>query len=190
MTGFLALLTLTEVTREANIAAMNVVKRGMPWSKLRSTVRAFICPQLRDRIDVHVTSYRHSHDEAEKVWITVDGNRIVTASWYQHQWHGWPRDHKGRLIWEGDNLSKHVGKDQDEVHLPQTLGSALRTYIDLPISAALKSPNPFIKAFSLVDRRVGKRTFESIVITENEYSVVKVFYLLRLSTMKREASPG
>jgi hypothetical protein len=31
-----------------------------------------------------VTSYHRSHDEAEKAWITVDGQRIQTASWYHH----------------------------------------------------------------------------------------------------------
>jgi hypothetical protein len=69
-------------------------KTGMPWSKLRANIRSFISPELRHRIDFHVTSYRRSHDEAEKAWITVNGKRVQTASWYQHQWHGWPNFRK------------------------------------------------------------------------------------------------
>jgi hypothetical protein len=57
----------------------------------------------------------------------------------------------GPIGMEGGNLSKDVDTDKDEVHLPKTLGSALRTFIDLPIAAAMKSPHRFIKAFSLVD---------------------------------------
>jgi hypothetical protein len=175
---------LTYVGQEARLATMSAVKGGMPWSKLRSTIRGFICSELRPRIDVHVTSYRHSHDEAEKAWITIDGNRVLTASWYQHQWHGWPRDHKGRLEREAANFSEGINTDKDEVHLPQDLGDALRAYVDLPIAAALKSANPFIKAFSVVDRRVGKRTLQAMQITEHEHPLVKLFYALRLSTIK------
>lgn len=69
---------------------MTKIKSAMPWSKLRAKIREFICPELRDRIDFHVTSYRHSHDEAEKAWITVDGERVQTASWYRQQWYGFP----------------------------------------------------------------------------------------------------
>src|SRR5436190_518578 len=100
----------------------------MQWSKLRSTVRALVCSELRQRIDFHVTSYRRSHDEAEKAWITIDGDRVLTASWYGHQWHGWPKDARGRL----DHRSTFPGgidKRKNEVHLPQELGDALRAYV-------------------------------------------------------------
>jgi hypothetical protein len=162
---------------------MNNVKGGMPWSKLRSTIRGLICPELRQRIDFHVTSYRHSHDEAEKAWITIDGKRILTSSWYQHQWYGWPKDAKGRLDREAQ-FPKHINKEKHEVHLPQEFGDALRAYVDLPIGAALKSANPFIRALSIVDRRTGKRKLQAMKITDDDHSLVKAFYALRLQTMK------
>jgi len=151
----------------------------MQLSKLRAKIRQLICPELRDRIDFHVTSYRHSHDEAEKVWITVDGKRVLTASWYQHQWHGWPRDSEGRLQLKVE-LPKQIDKTRDEVHLPQDVGDALRAYLDLPISAALQSDDPFIRALSIVDRRIGKRTLEAIQIRADDHSLIRTFYLLRL----------
>jgi hypothetical protein len=159
---------------------------GMPWSKLRSTIRGLICPELRSRIDFHVTSYRHSHDGAEKVWVTIDGNRVLTSSWYQHKWYGWPRDPKGRLDWKTE-FPKNVDKERDEVHLPQDVGEALRAYVDLPIGTALKSDNLFIRAMSIVDRRTGKRTLQAMQISDDDHSLIKAFYALRLSTIKPAA---
>jgi hypothetical protein len=164
----------------------NYVK-GMRWSKVRSTIKELICSELRRRIDFHVTSYRHSHDEAEKAWITIDGKRALTASWYKYEWHYWPRDSKGRLDWERARAAEfpaHMDTQKDEVHLPEELGGALRTYIDLPIGAALQSENPFIRALSIVDRRTGKRRLQALQITTDDHSLVKAFYALRMSTIK------
>jgi hypothetical protein len=52
----------------------------MQWSKLKTRAKSFIVPSLRKRVDFHVTSYRWSHDEAEKAWVTLDGKRVFTAS--------------------------------------------------------------------------------------------------------------
>lgn len=162
----------------------------MQWSKLRSAIRSLVCPELGRRIDFHVTSYRHSHDEAEKAWITIDGNRVLTASWYQHQWHRWPRDAKGRIRWDAD-FPPAVDYEPDEIHLPQDVGDALRCYLDLPIHEALKSNDPVIRALSLVDRRVGKRTLLEMQITDRDHSLVRAFYQLRLSAMQSSKSiPG
>jgi len=140
-----------------------------------------ICSELRQRIDFHVTSYRHSHDEAEKAWITIDGERVLTASWYQHQWLGWARDAKGRLDHRG-NVATEVDKLRDEVHLPQEVGRALRAYLDMPIEQALESSNPFIRALSIVDRRTGKRTLETMQLSESDHPLVREFYRLRTQT--------
>jgi len=148
------------------MARLKTIANGMPWSKLRSTLRAFICPELRSRIDFHVTSYCHSHDEAEKVWITIDGKRALTASWYRHQW--------------------RTNKRKDEDHLPQELGDALRAYLDLSISAAQQSTNPFIRALSIVDRRTGRRIFEAMRISEEDHSLIKAFHALRFGALKRD----
>ncbi|MGQ0762694.1 MAG: hypothetical protein ACT4OT_11880 [Acidobacteriota bacterium] len=39
-------------------------------------------PELRDRIDFHLTSYRESHDGADKVWVTIDGQRVFDCKHY------------------------------------------------------------------------------------------------------------
>jgi hypothetical protein len=51
------------------------------------------------------------------------------------------------------------------------------------VRAALRSPNPFLRSLAIIDRRIGRRTLESLKIGEHEHSLVKEFYRLRMSTL-------
>jgi hypothetical protein len=100
----------------------------MQWSKLKSRVKDFISPELKDRIDFHLTSYRKSHDEADKVWITIDGKRIFGCKHYAYEFG------ERQLNWsDGLNLveTKTV-LNQNEVHKPKEFGEAIRIYLDMP----------------------------------------------------------
>jgi len=136
----------------------------MRWSKLKARVKERICPELRQRVDFHATSYRHSHDEAEKVWVTIDGVRLATYSWYQKQFGPAERDDRGRLVRRNSFMPVALPKGDPawdktaKMHLPQDFGDAMRVYLDLKIQEALKSPDPIVRAFALIDRRCGKRS--------------------------------
>lgn len=148
----------------------------MQWSKLKSRVTERIRPDLAGRIDFHVTSYRKSHDGADKVWITIDRERIFSCSHYPYEW----AERQGYY----DGLSGSELKDDlrdREIHAPTDFGNAMRSYLDMPIEDALASPDPLIRAFSIVDRRLGKRVLENLEISESEHTLVKAFYELRCS---------
>jgi hypothetical protein len=53
--------------------------------------------------------------------------------------------------------------------------------LDKDNKAALVSDDPFIRAFAIIDRRTGKRALEKLTIGENEHSIVKTFYRLRIN---------
>ena len=130
---------------------------NMQWSKLKSRVKDFICPELRNRIDFHLTSYRGSHDGADKVWITVDGKRIFSGKHYQREW--------AEATAYESGLSRNEIKPAlatVEIHGPRDFGDAMRSYLDMPVTDALKSPDPIVQAFAIVDRRVGKRTLAKL----------------------------
>lgn len=147
----------------------------MLWSQLKSRVKDFIRPELKGRIDFHLTSYRKSHDGADKVWITIDGQRIFSCKHY-------PFDFGQREIVYFDGLNPKQAQallNKNEIHSPEEFGEAMRIYFDMAIEDALKSSNPFIRAFALVDRRTGRRTIEKIEISDSEHTLVKAFYALR-----------
>jgi len=146
----------------------------MQWSKLKSRIKDFICPELKGRIDFHLTSYRESHDGADKVWILVDGKKIFSFSHYPYEWAEAEFYHKGLNTGQVKDLLQ-----SNEIHSPKDFGDSMREYLDLPISEALESSNSIIKAFALIDRRTGKRTIGKIEISDSEHTLVKAFYELR-----------
>ena len=136
---------------------------AMQWSKLRIRAKSFIVLSLRRRVDFHVTSYRQSHDEAEKAWVTLDGKRIFTASWYRHQYAG-------------------TEPEELEQHRPQQFGDALRSYLDPPVADALTSKDPFIKAMAMIDRRVGRERLQKHKPKKGDHSLIRLFYDLRIQS--------
>ncbi len=146
----------------------------MQWSKLKTRINDLICPDLKSRIDFHVTSYRESHDGADKVWITIDRERVFSCQYYPYEWAERQAYHDGL---EGTQL-KEVLREK-EIHKPEDFGNAMRAYLDMPIENALTSADPLIRAFSIVDRRLGKRTLEKLEISDSEHTLVKAFYQLR-----------
>ena len=146
----------------------------MQWSKLKSRVKSLICPGLRGRIDFHLTSYRESHDGTAKVWITVDGQRVFSCKHYPYEW-AEAEAHNGGL--RGEQVKEFL-RDK-EIHRPKDFGDAMRVYLDMPVREALESADPLVKAFALVDRRLGKRTLEKLEISDSEHTLVRAFYELR-----------
>jgi hypothetical protein len=52
-------------------------------------------------------------------------------------------------------------------------------YISPSLRLALSSDDPLIKAFAIVDRRIGKRSFAKLDLSDCEHALVKAFYKLR-----------
>jgi hypothetical protein len=146
----------------------------MQWSKLKSRVKGLICPELRDRIDIHLTSYRESHDGADKVWTTVDGQRVFSCKHYHREW-AEAEAYYGSL--RGEQVTDFL--KSREIHGPGDFGNAMRSCLDMPVGEALKSSDPLVKAFALVDRRVGKRAIAKLEISAAEHTLVRAFYELR-----------
>jgi hypothetical protein len=152
-------------------------------------VRSFIVPELRDRIDFHVTSYRWSHDEAEKLWVTLDGEQIFVASWYHHQFAGAKRTPSGTLARDGRGrpvrdpaIPAWVTRAEElELHQPQEFGNAMSAYLDLSIDEALNSPDPFVAALAMIDRRAGRIRLAKAKERVQEHSLIRVLYELRMS---------
>lgn len=146
----------------------------MQWSKLKSRVKSLIVPALRDRIDFHLTSYRSSHDGADKVWIMIDGKRIFSCKHYQHEWATFAASRSGLRGNEVKSVLREV-----QIHSPGDFGDAMRAYLTMPVSVALGSEDPLIRAFAIVDRRLGKRSLARLDLSDCDHALVKAFFELR-----------
>ena len=146
----------------------------MQWSKLKSRVKDLICPELRDRIDFHLTSYRSSHDGADKVWITIDGKQIFNCKHYPYERAEFAAHLSGLHDDEAKSALRAV-----EIHSPGDFGDAMRSYLDMSVGDALQSPDPIVRAFAIVDRRVGKRALAKVDVSDCQHTLVNAFYQLR-----------
>ena len=149
----------------------------MQWSKLKSRVKSLVATELRDRIDFHLTSYRKSHDGADKVWILIDGERVFDCKYYVSE-----RETAYAFfnLLRGNQIKSALV--DAGVHSPQDFGRAMRAYLDMPVDEALKSSDPIVRAFAIVDRRVGKRTLAKLDLSDCDHALVKAFYDLRLAS--------
>ena len=160
----------------------------MKWSKLKSRVKDRVCPELRDRIDFHITRYRKATDNGIEAWITFDGNKIFGAGNYHRsvpgavEWHR--RKKEGMTVADAEMLRMEIIDmlDRRELHDNEQLVGSMRAYLDMAVSDALKSDNPFIKALAIIDRRVGSRTLKKVEIDDSEHSLVKAVYELRCAS--------
>src|SRR4051812_44441067 len=50
----------------------------MSWSKLQHAVLDRIAPSVRGRVAVHQARYRNTREEAGRVWITLDGQELIS----------------------------------------------------------------------------------------------------------------
>ena len=160
------------------------------WSKIRSEVRALIARDLQDRIDVHCTHYRHATDHYGEAWITIDGVKVDGGGYFR--WHRYAPT-KDMLVRQAPALFESYGEyrkansDDPDVLLMQHSGAfetyhvvgSLKTYLSTPFDECFGASNPIVRAFSLVDRRLGKRRFQSVELHPLEYPLVVHFYELR-----------
>jgi hypothetical protein len=124
----------------------------------------------------HLTSYRESHDGADKVWITIDGERVFSCKHYQ-------RERAENALYQRGLKRDEVSSvlRRTEIQGPRDFGDAMRAYLDMPVDEALKSSDPIVRAFAIVDRRVGKRTFANLDLSDSDHALVNAFYALRAS---------
>jgi hypothetical protein len=170
----------------------------MMWSKVRSQIRDLVVSELRGRIDVHCTRYRDAHDEEGEAWITVDKQKVDGGGYYHWHMARPPNDMMDRqapaLFSRHAEYLKAKSEDAD-VRRMQRIGvhdtfhvtGSLRTYLSTSIEDALNATNPIIRAFSMVDRRLGKRRFLDIEISEDDYPLVVRFHSLRLELFQKKA---
>lgn len=160
----------------------------MDWSKQRVLIRNFITPELKRRIDIHETRYHEAHDGYGEVWITLDGKKIFGGGYYHWYMNPLPEDVTLQQLYNGyheDFYKTNIEIEQIErvmklgLHETSHITINLRNYLNTPFNEIVKSNNPIYKAFGIIDRRLGRRSFQRIILSENEHPLVKLFYGLR-----------
>jgi len=160
----------------------------MQWSKLRSRMREFLAPDVRKRVDFHLTTYRKLSELASEFWVTIDGERIFSASTTRNDIATYVLTRTTGLLNYGDGPEPRmveVALSRREVHAPVDVTSSIRTYFDLDPRIALAWSDPILKALAMLDRRIGRRTLRAAKLADDERSLVRTLYALRMECFDR-----
>ena len=131
------------------------------WSKTKKQLKNLLCDSLKDRVDFFCSNYR-LHDGIGRTYITVDGKEVFNMCTLKRDFYNNPK--------EG-------------FYSQVEFIDAAYAYINSPIEKLINSSDTLIKILLILDRRIGKRTLESMKETiSNEEEIVQYFYNLRCSS--------
>ncbi len=176
---------------------------GNSWSALRRELeKDFLCDALKGRVQYFVTHYHKAPDNYGRVAIRVDGKEVIMGNPYDYYVKGYsnkeysikseleiPRREwtpKGTLYEkENEEIEDMVNQIaiNDGIFDIYDIVSAIREYKNLDIRLSINSVNPIIRMFSILDRRIGKRTLIKLIPEiEKQPEWLKIFYRLRLES--------
>ena len=135
-------------------------KHTQQWSKFKSQLQSLWSDPIKDRIDIHATVYRESHDSLGKIWITFDKE----------------------IIFEANTLEKDLKLDKTSSELNQwECLDEIYNFLNKPFEESLKKQNKLTKILCLIDRRLGKRR---LITMEKEYIQFSKLYSARINKIK------
>jgi hypothetical protein len=158
----------------------------MQWSKMRSQLRSFTAPELHKRIDFHLINYRKLSELANEFIVTIDGRKVFAASTSRHNIATHVLTRTTGMLAYGDGPEPKTVDDllaESEIHAPTNITSSVRTYFDLHPHVALTSSDPILRALAIIDRRIGRRTLAEMKVPDEEHSLVKSLYAVRMASL-------
>ncbi len=165
------------------------------WSGMRSYLETeMLCPGLRGRVRYNCAAFT-GMDGCRVFEVYMDGRLAKRFSWETvNTWfirNGYTsnKDPYGlREYWEEfQGLLRRVPRESRAEYTDGEFCEALAAYRNGSIRASLASPDPLVRMFAVLDRRVGRRTLESLrAALDAQPEWLKPFYALRLGAAEEE----
>lgn len=174
----------------------------MQFSKLKSKLVGFLCDQLKGRIQINATVNRKFSDSPKRVWITIDKREILSASDvsyaikheklyqqikvennlkgipYNPDWMEMFNSEERQGLVKASDAAKEM-LTKESIFESYDLYSPLIDYSNLSIEEAMNSENVIIRAFSMFDRRLGKRRLNELKFSQETHPLIMQFYNIR-----------
>jgi len=149
------------------------------WSKMRKVLeKDNICESLKGRIQYFQTWYgSHSHT---RIAIRIDKKEVFRSSFY-HYWkdvlalaQANKRETGNFNYAKAHEETQNQGKDD-------SFFQSFHKYHNQSIEKSLNDPNPFVRLFAIMDKRVGKRRLQKLICeVKKQPDWLQQFYQLRL----------
>lgn len=163
---------------------------GLSWSAMRKVLeQENICDSLKGRIKYFATRYSKSPDQEGRVAVRLDGKEIFRSCFYD--WYIKRNEACDEIeIIKGIKTSYSESGDQMELGALNKGGfdqynfyNAFHNYFNSSIDSSLISPDPVVRLFAIMDKRVGKRRLHQLLADiESQPGWLQMFYRLRLES--------
>ncbi|HMS65265.1 MAG TPA: hypothetical protein PKD83_08445 [Ignavibacteria bacterium] len=155
----------------------------MKWSKLKKTIEDKFAESVKGRVCLFVTRYTTGSYFMVRGWITIDKVEIANFSTPDNaDKYGWNTPEINERIPDGDRtIDLAVEKGEFSRH---DFLNACWDYLNININDALKSENPIIRSFAVLDKRTGKRRLD-LIKKENLHPLVLKLLMFRLNCDKK-----
>ena len=165
------------------------------WSGMRKYLeKDMLAESLKGRIRYGCTAY-DGMDGCRVFEVCVDGAPVRRFSWETVNTYFIEQGYKGnsgdvRGYWAGfQPLLERYPIDRRTEHTDEEFCQALEAYRNQSIQESLRSGNPIVRMFAILDRRVGRRALREIQSDmEERPEWLRRFYMLRLEAEKTRAS--
>lgn len=167
------------------------------WSKERRLLESFFCESLKDRLQWHQAVHRHSHDQPPRYSLTLDKQEIFATNTIKVEMTRGQYDRLSESEQQNFITSLKETRDFDTLMAhyrdisflyAESKGFygifsffSISDYPNLSIEEAIHSPFELVRAYAMLDRRLGKRRLEKMDISK-ENEIVKQFYKIRMSS--------
>ena len=158
--------------------------RGMSWSAMRKVLeQENICDSLKGRIQYFQTRYRKTHDHTSRVAIRLDGKEIFQTDFFRY-YNKVYEIHRERMesdkkIGYGESYDQAFQVATEQVGM-YSFFDAFHIYRNSNIGESIVSPNPYVRLFAILDKRIGKRRLKNLLPEiEKQPEWLQVFYRLR-----------
>lgn len=159
------------------------------WSGMRKYLEQdMISECLRGRIRYGCTTYI-GMDDCKVFEVCIDGNPVKRFSWETVNTYfinnGYKENEKpfGKIEYWSDfhKLLDSVPLEARTEYTDIEFCEALETYRNQSVQLSIKSDNPIIRMFAVLDRRIGKRTLSDLKNSiDSQPEWLKQFYRLRI----------
>ncbi len=170
------------------------------WSSIRKRLEQdLLCEKLKGRVQYFRTNYHGAPDEYGRFAIRIDGKEVFQANPYNENRYDAiafsmkrelnipHREPNGR----GEFLFDKENREVEDMARLQSINEGvvdscevphmIKKYLGQDIKASISDENPVIRLLAILDRRVGRRTLQSIKTTLDEQPEwLREFYKLRL----------
>ncbi|TDM12458.1 SF0329 family protein [Macrococcus bovicus] len=177
----------------------------MRWTKRKQMLESLLCDSLQGRIQINRVVYRQSHDQPSRLTITFDKNEIFATDDISYEREAYRLGNHMERSEEMPSLDERYRFMMDELSETESLIYQQRmeeandkveetlhqrglyadhtiydffNYNQFSIEEAMNHRSEVIRAYAMLDRRLGMRKLQNMNLHQ-EHPLVQKFYAIR-----------